>query len=80
MGDILTIVMAGFYLAMGWYCIQKPAVLARFVYTFFANAQGNSYAASSWQPSNTVVWVIRLFGGLCLFNFVMQVFLVGNEF
>ncbi len=79
MGDLLTIVMAGFYLAMGWYFIQKPVDIAKFVYTFFANAQGNSYGASSWQPSTTLVWFIRLFGGLCLFNFVMQVFLIGNE-
>jgi hypothetical protein len=79
MGDLTTIIIAVFYFAAGWYCIQRPTALAKTVYTFFANAQGNSYAAQSWQPTVGVVWGIRFLGGLCLFNFAMQVFLVGKD-
>lgn len=79
MGDFFTIVVAVFYFAAGWYCIQKPKELATFVYTFFANAQGNPHIDANWQPAPAVIWGIRLLGGLCLFNFAMQVFLVGKE-
>lgn len=76
--DLLTILMAVFYFAAGWYCIQKPVELAKMVHTFFANAQGNAYAANAWQPAPGIIWFIRLLGGLCLFNFAMQVFLIGK--
>ena len=49
------------------------------VYTFFANAQGNAYDAQNWQPMPAVIWGIRILGALCLFNFAMQIFLVGQE-
>lgn len=79
MGDLFTIIVAVFYFAMGWYCIQKPKQLATMVYTFFANAQGNAYSAQGWEPMPAVIWAIRILGALCLFNFAMQVFLVGKE-
>lgn len=76
--DLFTTLLAVFYLVIGWYCIQKPTELAKWIYTFFASAQGNAYAAKNWQPTSGVVWFIRLLGALCLFNFAMQVFLVGK--
>lgn len=76
--DLFTSLLAVFYLAMGWYCIQKPRELAKQAYTFFANAQGNAYAAKGWQPTSGVVWFIRLLGALCLFNLAAQVFLIGK--
>lgn len=79
MGDLFTIIVAVFYFAAGWYCIQKPTELAKFVYTFFMNAQGNAYEAQAWQPGSSVIWFIRILGGLCLFNFAMQVFLIGKD-
>ena len=76
MSDFLTLAIAIFYLLMGWYCVQKPAAVASFVHTFFANARGNP--DKNWQPSSGMIWFIRILGVMCLFNFAMQIFMLQN--
>lgn len=77
--DMVTLVMALFYLAAGVICVQKPHGLARLIYAFFHNARGQGMLSANWQASTKVVVAIRLFGLLSLLNFAMQVYLLTGS-